>query len=320
MTADFECPPILFLIFNRPDLTRRTFERIRSAKPSRLFIAADGPRKDRPGEDLLCAESRTIAEQVDWECKIETLFRDENLGCKRAVSSAISWFFKREAEGIILEDDVLPDPTFFRFCGELLERYRLDPNVMMISGNYLLGSKQRPAASYYFSRYTHIWGWASWRRAWALYDRDMSEWPKLRDSNFLLRIGNGGLDYAAYWTAIFNATYEGRVDTWDYQWLFTTMANHGLAITPSRNLVRNIGFRPDAAHTTGDGGPLARLPLESIQFPLTHPPIIAVSPAADRWEDAYVFGSRVSLARRVRNRLTSIAKAVGRVRVKLRGN
>jgi hypothetical protein len=177
--------PVLFLVFNRPDTTRDVFQTIRRARPPRLCVAAYGPRQDRQGERERCESVREIATDIDWPCELHTLFRTTNLGSEMAVSGGISWFFQHEAEGIILEDDVLPDPTFFRFCGELLERYRLEAKVMMISGNYLLGPKQRPATSYYFSRYTHIWGWASWRRAWSRYDRAMSQWPTLRSSNFL---------------------------------------------------------------------------------------------------------------------------------------
>jgi hypothetical protein len=147
----------------------------------------------------------------------------------------------------------------------------------------------------------------------------MGHWPKLRNSNFLLRLGNGAYGYAAYWTAIFNATYEGRIDTWDYQWLFSTMANDGLAIVPSRNLVRNIGFSSDAAHTTGDGGAMARLPMESMQFPLKHPSAIAASSIADRWVDVHIFGSNISLWRRVRNRISSLSQVAAGIRKILRG-
>jgi hypothetical protein len=291
---------VLLLIFNRPDTTQQVFEAIRRARPSRLYVAADGPRQDRPGERERCESVREIATDIDWPCELHTLFRTTNLGCKMAVSGGISWFFEHEAEGIILEDDVLPDPTFFRFCGELLERYRLEAKVMMISGNYLLGPKQRPATSYYFSRYTHIWGWATWRRAWAHYDREMHQWPKLKPTDFLLRVGGGARDFQRHWSRIFDATHGNQVDTWDYQWFFASLVQNGLTAMPSKNLVKNIGFGTDATHTTSDAGALGRLPLETMRFPLDHPTAIARNTWADRWEDLHIFGTRAPLLARLR--------------------
>lgn len=170
---------VLFLVFNRPDTTRQVLDSIRQARPPRLYVAADGAREDRPGERERCERVRGIATDVDWPCEVHTLFRARNLGCKTAVSGGISWFFEQEEEGIILEDDVLPDQSFFVFCEELLERYRHEAKVTMISGDYFHGNNHQPTASYFFSRYTHIWGWASWRRAWQHYDREMAQWPSL---------------------------------------------------------------------------------------------------------------------------------------------
>jgi hypothetical protein len=282
-------PPILFLIFNRPDLTKRVFERIREAHPSQLFIAADGPRADRPGEEQLCAEARAMIEQIDWECDVETLLRDENLGCKRAVSSAITWFFEHVEEGIILEDDCVPDPTFFPFCEELLALYRHEQRVMIIGGNNFQDGIQRGRGSYYFSRIPHIWGWASWSRAWSRYDVTMSRWPSLRDSGWLHDIWRCK-DVEAYWRQLFDATHAGEIDTWDYQLTFATWASDAFAALPSVNLVSNVGFGPDATHTRNSSGPHSNLPVKPIDFPLVQPISMRPDRVADRYAHQHHFG------------------------------
>ena len=165
---------VLFVIFNRPETTARVFEAIRSARPPRLYVAADGPRTSRSGEADRCRLVREIASRVDWTCELHTLFREANLGCKLGVSGAIDWFFQSETEGIILEDDVVPLASFFGLCDELLETYRDDPKVFAVSGCNLVSSVYRPNHSYFFSRYCHVWGWATWRRAWEHYDVPMN--------------------------------------------------------------------------------------------------------------------------------------------------
>jgi len=175
------CPlhtPVLFLVYKRPDTTRQVFEAIRQAKPPRLYVAADGPKKNVPGEAEKVKQVREIISNgVDWDCEVKTLFRDENLGCKYGPVEGINWFFKNEEEGIILEDDTLPSQSFFWFCQELLERYKDDTRIMVISGDNFQNGITRGTCSYYFSRYNHIWGWASWRRAWKYYSVDMKLWP-----------------------------------------------------------------------------------------------------------------------------------------------
>ena len=162
--------PILFLIFNRPDTTKLVFESIKRIKPAKLYIAADGARKHKVGEDLLCKETRSIIDLIDWECEIKTLLRTENLGCKIAVSSAIDWFFENEEQGIILEDDCLPNESFFNFCEQLLNQFKENKEIMHISGNNFQDGITRGDGSFYFSKYNHIWGWATWKRAWKLYN------------------------------------------------------------------------------------------------------------------------------------------------------
>jgi hypothetical protein len=251
------------------------FEAVRAAHPPRLYVAADGPRDGRNGESELCAEARRIAMEVDWPCQVKTLFRSTNLGCRIGVSSAIDWFFAHEEEGILLEDDCLPSLDFFHFCGELLDRFRDVPRVMAICGSSYAQAPARYHASYYFSYYADIWGWATWRRAWRHYDRDMAGWPEFERNGRLEERASGKTWRVAYWKACFDETYERRVDTWDYQWMYTVMEQEGLACYPTRNLVSNLGFIRDATHTVVTDpnqkkDPRACLPHQKLGFPLVH--------------------------------------------------
>lgn len=272
--------PVLFLVFNRPDKTRTVFGSIRQAKPERLFVAADGPRKGRKEDEELCRETREIIRQVDWPCDIKTLFREENLGCKRAVSSAIDWFFEHVEEGIILEDDCLPDQSFFKFCEEMLERYRENERVGMISGNNFQFGKLQNDHSYYFSKYSHIWGWATWRRAWRKYDVNISSWPELKKRHKLSYMFN--LKDRYYWKSIFNDTYAGKIDTWDYQWTYACFMNNYLSIMPAVNLVSNIGFSDEHSTHTRHRNKFADMPRFSLPFPLSHPKVVAPDIESDR--------------------------------------
>lgn len=287
-------PPVLFLVFKRPDTTAQVMEAIRQARPPRLYVAADGPRKDRPGETEPCAEARRIATAVDWPCEVKTLFRNRNLGCGISVSEAITWFFENEEEGIILEDDCVPSNSFFRYCAELLDKYREDERVMCISGNNFQGRQVTPY-SYYFSRYMHSWGWASWRRAWKLYDFRMSLWPEFRNSGGLRAWSGGDAAFERYWEMIFNDMAEGKIDTWDYQWLFACWSHGGLTCLPEKNLVRNIGFGKDATHTKDKNASGANLPYEELDFPLRHPPVFVRSVEADQYTDQHHFGIPVHM-------------------------
>jgi len=241
--------PILFLIFNRPKQTFQVFETIRKIRPNKLFIAADGPRPHVPQDAVKCAEARQIVDKIDWECEVKLLFRDENLSTKTAVSSAINWFFENVDEGIILEDDCVADPSFFNYCTKLLERYRHDEQVMHINGsNYLLGKEFNFSGSYYFSNLCHPWGWATWKRAWSKYDIDMKGLDDFLDGNKLDRITRNQ-EVKKYYRSVLKKTAIDEINTWDYQWFFCVWLNEGMAITPSKNLVSNIGFGQDATHT-----------------------------------------------------------------------
>lgn len=243
---------------------------IRQYQPAQLFIAADGPRAEIPGESEVCQEVRqAVLQLIDWPCEVKTLFRENNLGCGMAVSSAISWFFKEVEEGIILEDDCLPDPTFFSFCEVLLSWYRGDARVMSISGSNLLGRPWKADTQSYFWGQGGIWGWASWRRAWALYDGEMSGW-KSDSIQAKIKTGLKTKNWYNYYYGMFDATYRKRLDTWDVQWFYSILIHDGLSINPAVNLVKNIGFG-GGTHTQSTDLFLANLRLGSIKFPLKHP-------------------------------------------------
>lgn len=290
--------PVAFIVFNRPDTTRRVFEHIRAARPPRLLIIADGPRASRPGEAQRCADTRAVAQQVDWPCEVETDFSEANLGCRRRVASGIDWVFSRVTEAIILEDDCLPHPSFFRYCAELLDRYRDDPRVGMIAGTRLHAAGATGEASYFFSKYASIWGWATWRRAWARYDHSAANWPELRRSGAFEALTS--TRERRYWEQAFEGVHRRAIDTWDYQWTLTCWCESMLSVVPRDNLISNIGFGPDATHTTSVGR-YANLPTTAMAFPIVHPPLILASRAADAAFAAAAFGEswRAKLKRRL---------------------
>lgn len=271
--------PVAMLIFNRPDTTARVFEAVRQARPLQLLVVADGPRPDRTGEAEQCAKARSIISRIDWKCDVQTNFAESNLGCRKRVSSGLDWVFQTVPEAIILEDDCLPHPTFFRFCDELLERYRDDERVMMVSGDNFQFGRKRTGHSYYFSRYTHIWGWASWRRAWQHYDVDMKQWPAAKECGLLTDILDDS-GAVRHWRNIFDRVSRGEINTWDYQWTFACWLQSGLSIIPNVNLVSNVGFHAGATHTADDS-PFSAMPAEPMQFPLDHPPFVVRDRTAD---------------------------------------
>jgi len=241
--------PVLLLIFNRPETTRQVFHRVRDARPTRLYLAADGPRPGVLGEMERCEDVRSIADEVDWPCRVLRLFRESNLGCKEAVSSALTWFFDNEPEGIVLEDDCLPAPDFFPYCQEILAHHRHSERVKMVSGtNYLLNSFD-VAESYMFSRYFSIWGWASWSRVWRQYDSKMAEWPHKKQSWWLRQLYEP--DYMVkHIERLFDLAYDGRINTWDIQMTYSCLLNDGVAVVPKVNLISNIGI--SGTHTSWD--------------------------------------------------------------------
>jgi hypothetical protein len=284
-------PPVLLLVFNRPDTTKLVFERIRQARPRRLFIAADGPRPGRENEATLCAAARAVTARVDWDCEVETLMRADNLGCKRAVASAIDWFFEQVSEGIILEDDTLPGAEFFPFCAWLLEHCRDDQRVMHIGGNNFQFGRRRGDGAYYYSIFTHVWGWATWRRAWRHYDPDLSELGEFKRSGRLESIFKDP-ESREFWLGMFEKTARGEIDTWDFQWILSIWNQGGLTVQPEANLVTNIGFGPDATHTRGQSR-VASLPVGAIGR-LRHPSSLEVDQAADDFSQRYIFFQHIN--------------------------
>jgi len=278
--------PVALFVFNRPDTTRLVFEQIKLARPSVLLIVADGPRLARPDDRERCMSVRSIVDQVDWPCEVFRNYSEFNLGCRERISTGLDWVFSQFPEAIILEDDCLPNPSFFRFCEQMLERYRDDGRVMHIGGCNFQGGKIWGDGSYYFSRYNHIWGWASWSRAWRHYDVTMASFPQFVE-NERIRDLFGEKRVQNYWLDIFQRVYSSTLLTWDYQWTFAMWQQDGLAILPNQNLVSNIGFRKDATHTDVVNTKLVGIPT----FPMgaiVHPSLIAENQDAD-WVTFKVF-------------------------------
>ena len=268
---------VTLMIFNRPNSTAQVFESIAKARPSKLLIVADGPRADRPGEAALCTAAREIVGQIDWPCEVYRNYSEINLGCRERVASGLDWVFSLVEDSIILEDDCLPHPDFFEFCDSLLDHYRDDDRVMAIGGDNFAPERARGDASYYFSQYCYVWGWATWRRAWRQYDLKMRAFPEFRRK--LRACFNTGAE-ARHWQKLFRLASEGKVDTWDFQWQFAVLRSRGLTIVPNVNLVSNIGFGPDATHTIVADTFNAALPVQSLGV-LRHPEKIIQDTDAD---------------------------------------
>lgn len=260
--------PVLFLIFNRPDLTSRVFAQLKKAKPAKLYIAADGPRPESKYDHMRCVLTRDVVlKNIDWECEVKTLLRDDNLGCGLAVSDAITWFFSHEEEGIILEDDCLPDDSFFDYCSAMLKRYRHDERVMQIQGFSMLVHsllvKQPQSNSVHATRIPNIWGWATWRRAWDSYCYDIED---IDFSNFA--------DTSPFPDHIMESIFTGienfkdptkRPDLWDIQWCLLIYARLAYSIFPTFSLVENIGFT-DGTHMTNGNYYFQNRPASSIDY------------------------------------------------------
>lgn len=279
---------VLFLIFNRPDTTAKVFEAIRRARPPRLYVAADGARDGKQGEIDRVESARSIATAIDWPCELKTLFRDKNLGCKSAVGEAITWFFEHEEQGIILEDDCLPHADFFRFTEVVLDRYRDDERVSVVTGDNFQNGMHRGSASYYFSKYNHCWGWASWRRAWRHYQSDMPFWPEWSQSADWRDKMPDPVE-RRYWAKIFRRVHAGEIDTWDYPWTASLWFRGGLTATPNVNLVSNIGFGPGSTHTASAESPLSAMAIGAIGE-LRHPMAVEQDVQADRYTFDHAFG------------------------------
>jgi hypothetical protein len=299
--------PVAFLIFNRPETTARVFEEIRRARPPKLLVVADGPRPDRPGEFEKCEEVRSIIDRLDWPCEVLKNFSDVNLGCKRRISSGLDWVFENVEEAVILEDDCLPHPTFFRFCEELLTRYRNDESIMVINGTNYNYANTLTSSSYFIYRYPHVWGWATWRRFWKKYDVTMALWPEMKASKWLYD-NFDNKEVANFWDRYFEKTYRGDIDTWDFQLSFACFVNNGLCIVPKYNLISNIGYGSNASRTKKKNV-LSELPVTGLEFPLSHPSQIIRNKEAEKLTEIqqysyswFLYRLSKKLFRKIRNK------------------
>lgn len=269
--------PILFIVFNRPNTTKLILDVLKRNKPKFLYIASDGPRKEVDGDKLLVNEVRKICENIDWECNVERLYQTENLGCSLGPRTALSWFFSIEEEGIILEDDCLPNDDFFKFCELLLEYYRNNDRILNICGSNM-GYSSLANSSYFYSRFMNMSGWATWRRSANEIDYELKHWKKTKNKKIksykLLRqdFFDFDLGWYRYWYHKFNLTVQNEfISWWDWQWIYYQLENKKLSIIPNKNLVKNIGFNSDATHTIDPNNPLSNIPTENIDFPIVHP-------------------------------------------------
>lgn len=274
--------PILLIAFNRPELVSKVIDSLRLIKPAKIYVACDGPNEKKLNKEKVRLTREIIISNIDWETKLQKKFSNSNKGCKYAVSSSIDWFFDNEEEGIILEDDCLPHNDFFYFCESLLNKYKYDERIWSITGSNFVGKKIGDG-SYFFSRYNHCWGWATWKRCWDKYDLEMKLWPKYLQSKLLKTNFPDKKEYI-FWKQFFEKFYEGgRPNTWDYQWFFTSLINNGLTVTPNKNLIENIGFGPDATHTKVGQTPaiVENYNKKSGILPIKHPTFINRSIEAD---------------------------------------
>lgn len=282
LVGDMFNTPIAIFTFNRPELTERLLGILAQVKPSRILVISDGPRSHVPGDVEKCAAVRRLFENIGWTCRVDRNFAESNMGSFSRNSSGLNWVFEQVEEAIILEDDCLPDLSFFPYCEELLERYRDDSRVGLISGNnFLRQSADQEKPSYFFSRYPMTWGWASWRRTWHQVDLNMPYWPQFRDSGELRQAVFSTVE-SNYWRGIYDAILERRMkNAWDYQLILTCMKFNLLTIVPSVNLVSNVGFGPGGTHCMDESSPLHDVSKGELEFPLVHPADVQRSDSVD---------------------------------------
>ena len=274
--------PVVFIIFSRKDTTQAVFDIIREMKPPKLLVIGDGPRPNKPGEAEKVAETRAIIQQVDWECEVHTNFSDVNLGCRKRISGGLDWAFSIVDEAIILEDDCIATKSFFQYCQELLEKYRNDTRIMLISGDNKSFSKEELDTSYYFTRQVQIWGWATWKRAWEKMDINMTDWPEIDKKGFMNQYSpNKAFNF--YWCQLFRLLYEHRIDSWAGPWVYSVWKESGLSIAPKYNLISNIGFGQEATHTN-DKSVFDSMGTKDLEFPLVHPEYVMADSVRDNRE------------------------------------
>ena len=275
---------VVLIIFRRPDTTQRVFQAIRDVRPKQLFIVADGPRSDIRGEREKCQATRRVVakDNIDWDCKVYRNYADENMGCKHRFVSGLDWVFEQVDEAIILEDDCLPNNSFFRFQDAMIEKYRSDNRIMHVAGTNMGVDRSFEKNSYYFSKQTFIWGWGTWKRAWKKYDAKIEMWKNLRKEKNIWKDILVNKREIKVRKRLWNRVFKGEIDTWDYQWLFNVLVNGGMSVVPNDNLVSNIGFGIEAVHTSNTDSPFSNLPLEKMSFPLNHPDTVLRDVDADK--------------------------------------
>lgn len=264
--------PVLLVVFNRPEKTRRVIEALRQVKPARLFVAADGPRPGRPDDIEKCRLARQAASEIHWPCDVKTRFLDENVGCDPSVSAAIHWFFEHVEQGVILEDDCVLHPDYFRFCDEMFARYADDARIMQVSSFAPYPDRHHPY-DYHFSRTFRCGGgWGTWRRAWALYSDSLERYDN--DIDQMLKAYFPSSAKYAERKKLYERFRLGKRDNWDYKWNFACYAQNSLCIVPEKNLMTNIGFDEEGTHTTKASPMFSQLRTEPLEFPLRHPPFV----------------------------------------------
>ncbi len=272
------CAPVLIITFNRPNFTKRLIEKIREVKPLRLYVSSDAPRENNTDDIELVNRSRQFATEIDWDCEVKTLFQDKNLGTRFGPMTAITWFFEQEEEGIILEDDCIPNKSFFSFCTNLLKKYRNDPRIMHITGTNQQFGKKIGSASYYFSAFPSVWGWASWKRVWNLYDGKMTLFPEFEKEDLFNSLFNDPVVIEDLKQA-FRQTYEDKNWAWDHQLGFAIAINNGLCIVPNVNLISNVGIKKNGVQQVDSV--LANTQTFEIEETLSHPDFFIANKAAD---------------------------------------
>tara|TARA_Y100001970_G_scaffold248250_1_gene317633 strand:+ start:708 stop:1646 length:939 start_codon:yes stop_codon:yes gene_type:complete len=285
---NFSKIPILIIAFNRPKYIDRLIKKIEIVRPEKLYIAIDGPRENNNNDKYLCDEVKSIFEKkVNWKCSIKKKYEKTNLGTKEAVYSAIRWLFDNEEMGIILEDDIDPDFSFFKFSEELLLKYKHSSKIKMISGNNYFSDNKLISESYYFSQTPATHGWATWRRTWDEMDIEMLSWNKNKKFIFILLLFNFNLTRAHYFFKRFELSYKNLIDSWDYQFFYSIIIKKGFIIKPKRNLCKHIGWGPDSTRGKGPDD-FPEIKREQINFPLSHPKKIYVNYEIDKMEDIKV--------------------------------
>ena len=289
--------PLVLLIFNRPRHTARVLAEIARLRPSKLLVIADGPRVGRTDDLKNVAATRAMIDKIPWPCELLKNYSDTNFGCRQRIGNGLNWVFREVERAIVLEDDCLPTPSFFTFCEQLLDRYHDDERVMSIAGTNFQNGTSRTPSSYYFSKYFHCWGWATWRRAWQHFDIEMKTWPVFKAQGGMRMVADSSKEQS-YWTNIFDRVHAGQIDSWAYAFMCACFSQGGLQALPDVNLVSNIGFDTNATHTSHQEHHLANLPLREIAE-LRHPSFLVRQKEADAYtfRHAYCGGRQRGLAK-----------------------